>query len=314
MRRLTYILITTLASLLAAACGDSDSPTPDTRKIVLVTGATGTQGGAVARELAKRGYAVRGLTRNTDSERAAALMEIGIEVVEGNFDDADSLSAAMKDAYGVFAVTNYWEHGYNREVAHGKQLVDAAKEAGIQHFVFTSVAGADADSQLPHFDSKAEIESYLVNSELDYTILRPVEFLDNLRYQYDEIMSGRFVDPRDAGKSHQWIAARDIGFFAGEAFDHPDEWTGVTEEIAGVEMTLAEFVATLSKVSGVDVQYVQIDWDEFETEVGAEMSDMVRWFDAEGYAVDVDSLRARYPNLKTLEDYLQIAGWNVSNK
>ncbi|MDH3692497.1 MAG: NmrA family NAD(P)-binding protein, partial [Gammaproteobacteria bacterium] len=72
MRRLTYILITTLASLLAAACGDSDSPTPDTRKIVLVTGATGTQGGAVARELAKRGYVVRGLTRNADSERATA--------------------------------------------------------------------------------------------------------------------------------------------------------------------------------------------------------------------------------------------------
>lgn len=310
MRRLTYSLFLTLASLLAVACSDSESPTPEARKIVLVTGATGTQGGAVARELAKRGYVVRGLTRNTDSERASALREIGIEVVEGNFDDADSLSVAMEDAYGVFAVTNYWEHGYNREVAHGQQLVDAAEGAGIQHFVFTSVAGADAGSQLSHFDSKSEIESYLKNSELNYTILRPVEFLDNLRYQFDEIMSGRFVDPRDSGKTHQWIAARDIGFFASEAFDHPNEWIGVTEEIAGVEMTLAEFVATLSKVSGVDVQYVQIDWDEFETEVGAEMSDMARWFDAEGYAVDVDGLRARYPGLKTLEDYLQIAGWN----
>lgn len=310
MRRLNYFLCLILISLLAVACSDSNSPPPDARRTVLVTGATGTQGGAVAWELAKRGYSVRGLTRNSGSERAAALVEIGIEVVEGDFDDADSLDAAMEDAYGVFAVTNYWEHGYAREVAHGKQLVDAAKRAGIQHFIFTSVAGADAGSGLPHFDSKAEIEAYLVDSGLQYTILRPVEFLDNLRYQYDEIMSGRFVDPRDSGKSHQWIAARDIGFFAGEAFDHPADWTGTAKEIAGVEMTLAEFVATLSNVSGVNVQYVQVDWDEFEVEVGAEMSDMTRWFDADGYSVDVVGLRARYPELKTLEDYLLAEGWD----
>lgn len=310
MRKLTYILFLTSVSLLAVACSKSETPTPDAAKIVLVTGATGTQGGAVARELVDRGYAVRGLTRNPDSERATALTELGIEVVKGDFDDAASLNVAMEGVYGVFAVTNYWEHGFDREVAHGKQLVDAAEKAGIKHFVFTSVAGADAGTGLPHFESKAEIEVYLVDSGLDYTILRPVEFLDNLRYLRDEIMSGRFVDPRDAGKGHQWIAARDIGFFVGEAFDYPDIWVGVTEEIAGVEMTLAEFVAALSEITGVNVQYIQIDWDDYEIALGAEMSDMVRWFDNEGYSVDVEGLRSRYPGLMTVQDYLLIAGWN----
>ena len=310
MRRLTYILLLTIASLLAAACSKSEPPAPEAAKIVLVTGATGTQGGAVARELIDRGYAVRGLTRNPDSERATALSELGIDVVKGDFDDAASLNAAMEGVYGVFAVTNYWEHGFDREVAHGKGLIDAAQKAAIKHFIFTSVAGADGGTGLSHFDSKAEIEVYLVNSGLDHTILRPVEFLDNLRYARDDIMSGHFVDPRDASKSHQWIAARDIGFFVGEAFDYPDIWVGAAENIAGVQMTLAEFVAALSEVTGVDVQYGQIDWDDYQIAQGAELTEMVRWFDNEGYSVDVAGLRSRYPGLTTLRDYLLTEGWN----
>jgi uncharacterized protein YbjT (DUF2867 family) len=310
MCRLTYVLLLILTSLLAVGCSKSETPTPDAARIVLVTGATGNQGGAVARELLNRGYSVRGLTRNPDSERAIALSDLGIEVVKGDFDDGVSLDVAMEGVFGVFAVTNYWEHGFDREVAHGKQLVDAAVRAGIKHFVFTSVAGAESGTGLPHFESKAAIETYLVGSGLNYTILQPVEFLDNLRYERDEIMSGRFVDPRDPGKRHQWIATRDIGFFAGEAFDNPDTWVGATEGIAGVDMTLAEFVAVLSEVTGVDVQYVQIDWDDYEIAAGAEISDMVRWFDSEGYSVDVADLRSRYPGLMTFRDYLHTAGWN----
>ncbi len=310
MRRLTCTLFLTIALLPAVACSKSETPATNAAKIVLVTGATGTQGGAVTRELVDRGYAVRGLTRNPGSERATALIELGVEVVKGNFDDAASLAAAMEGVHGVFAVTNFWEHGFDREVAHGKQLVDAAEKAGVKHFVFTSVASANKGTGLSHFDSKGEIEVYLMDAGLDYTIVRPVEFLDNLRYSRDQIMSGRFIDPRDAGKSHQWIAARDIGFFVGEAFDYPDIWIGSAEDIAGVEMTLAEFVAALSEVTGVDVQHIQIDWDNHETASGAEISEMVHWFDEVGYSVDVAGLRSRYPDLMTLEDYLLAAGWN----
>ena len=138
----------------------------------------------------------------------------------------------------------------------GRQLVDAAERAGVKHFVFSSVAGADSDSDLPHFDSKAQIEAYLRNSAVEYTIVRPVEFLDNLRDLRAELMAGSFVDPRDSEKRHQWIAAHDIGFFVGEAFDNPAIWIGVMEEIAGVEMTLTEFTAAISTVLSVDVQHI----------------------------------------------------------
>ena len=141
------------------ACDNSGIPVSKSSKIILVTGATGTQGGAVARELVKRGYSVQGLSRNPGSQRALELTELGIRVIKGDFDDAASLDAAMQDVYGVFAVTNYWEHGFEREIAHGRQLIDAAERAGVRHFVFSSVAGADSDSDLPHFDSKAQLEA-----------------------------------------------------------------------------------------------------------------------------------------------------------
>ena len=299
-----------LASFLAAACSNSGTSPADSRKIVLVTGATGTQGGAVARELVTRGYSVRGLSRNPGSERALELPKIGIQVVKGDFDEAGSLDAAMQGVYGVFAVTNYWEHGFEREIAHGRQLVDAAERAGIKHFVFSSVAGADSGTDLPHFDSKADIEAYLVQSALDYTIVRPVEFLDNLRDLRAELMIGHFVDPRDGGKSHQWIAAHDIGFFVGEAFDNPDTWIGVTEEIAGVEMTLTEFTSVVSSVTGIEVQHIQVNWADYEIAVGTEIADMVRWFNDVGYSADLGRLRARYPGLMTIEDYLVAENWN----
>lgn len=310
MRRLSHGLLLLLSSLLLYACSSFDDPVAHVEKTILVTGATGTQGGAVARELVARGYQVRALTRRPDSERAVALGELGAELVKGDFDDSASLLAAMTGVHGVFAVTDFWEHGFEREVAHGKQLVDAAVQSRVRHFVFSSVAGADQATNLPHFASKARIETYLTNSKLDYTILRPVEFLDNLSYMRSEIESGVFTDPRSIERSHQWIAARDIGFFAGEAFDHPDPWLGATEDIASIDMTLAEFVETLSRVTGRNVRYLQTDWADFEAENGAEMTEMLRWFDETGYSADVTALRARYPKLTTVEQYLVLDGWN----
>ena len=208
--------------LLLAGCGGGqpDGPT------ILVTGATGTQGGAVARELLARGYHVRALTRDPGQPAAEALRELGAVPVRGDYDDEASLLAAMEGAYGVFAVTDFWEHGYDREVAHGEALISAAEEAGIRHFVFTSVASADRETGIAHFDSKAEIEKSLQFSDLDYTIVRPVSFMDNWRWSREDILAGRYVNPRPPSDRHQWIDARDIGHFGAEAFDNPEAWFG----------------------------------------------------------------------------------------
>lgn len=307
-----YALLIVLFAAVAGGCGgagDAGSGPPELKSI-LVTGATGTQGGAVARELLARGYAVRGLTRDPASDRAKALADLGVDMVQGDFDDVDSLIAAMDGVHGVFAVTDFWEHGYDREVAHGRNLVDAAKTAGVEHFVYTSVAGADDDTGIPHFDSKAEVEAYLRESGIDYSVIRPVEFMDNVRYYRDMIMAGTFPDPRAPGRSHQWVASSDIGFFVGEAFDHRAEWTGKTLEIAGDELTIGEYVDLLSRVTGITVEYQQVPWDAFEEQVGEEMAVMVRWFDESGYDVDVAALRSLYPDLLTYEQYLQSLDWD----
>lgn len=296
-----------LIALVASGCSQAPESTAGTGAVpvILVTGATGTQGGAVARELLSRGYQVRALTRNPGQPAAAALAALGADVVQGNYDDTESLQRAMEGATGVFAVTDFWEHGKAREIEHGRALIAAAEDSGVGHFVFSSVAGADDDTGLAHFDSKLEIEQTLADSDLAYTVLRPVEFMDNWRYAREALMNGQYINPRSANQPHQWIAASDIGFFAAEAFDNPDTWTGRVVEIAGDELTLRELVAVMSDVLGRPVEHVQVSWEDYESEAGAEITAMQRWFSEYGYDVNVEELRRQYPNLLTVRDWLQ---------
>ena len=305
------VLLLFFVAAIAGGCSNDrqDTSAGSVDRVILVTGATGTQGGAVARELLDRGYPVRGLTRNPESDGAGAMSRLGAEMVRGDFDDSASLAAAMQGVYGVFAVTNFWEHGYDGEVRHGVQLVDAALAANVQHFVYTSVGGADENTGIPHFDSKAEVEVHLRDSGIDFSIVRPAEFMDNVRYISEITESGTYSDPRGPDSSHQWIAASDIGFFVGEAFDNPDEWIGRTLDIAGDQLTIAEFVDVLSTAVGDEVQYRQITWDAYREQSGEEMASMVRWFDESGYDADVSALRSRYPNLLTWREYLESLSW-----
>ena len=297
---LTCLLLTSLLISSAQA---------EVERLILVTGATGTQGGAVARELLSRGYRVRGLTRNPSGEKASALTGLGAKMVAGNFDDPDSLQSAMRGVYGVFAVTDFWEHGYDGEVAHGRALVDAARPAGVKHFVYTSVAGAAENTGVPHFDSKYEVEQYLAASGLTWSVVRPVSFMNNWYWRRDEIRAGSYVDPGTPEQKHQWIAAADIGFFVAEAFDKPDLWSGRAEDIAGDELTLAEFAALLSRVTNRDVRHQQISWSDYEAANGIEVTIMHRWFATHGYSVDIPALRARYPDLQTAAQFLEAMDW-----
>ena len=206
-------------------------------------------------------------------------------------------------------MTDFWEHGYDKEVEHGKRLIDTSKAAGVRHFVFTSVAGADVYTGIPHFESKGEIEVYLQESGLPYSIVRPVSFMDNVQSSRRDLLRGVYYDPRDGGKEHLWIAASDIGFFVGEAFDIPDEWLGQALDIAGDRMTIAEFTETLSRGLGLDIHHQQITWERFEKEAGEEITIMQRWFDEKGYDVDVEALRLKYPDLLTYAQYLETLNW-----
>lgn len=286
-----------------AAAGNN----PD--KLILVSGATGRQGGAVARELLARGYRVRGLTRNPDSDRAQQLVGLGIEVVKGDFDDTGSLKQAAQGVYGVFSVQNFWEHGKQAEIRQGSNLADAAKQAGVSHFVYTSVANADQNTGIPHFDSKYEIEKYIQSIRLPYTIIRPVSFMENWEYARADIENGVIYGPLSPDTRHPHITVKDIGRFAAEAFDNPVEWLGVSIDIAGDDHTQRELAGLFSRITGKEVSYVQVAWDEFEEQQGEEMTIMEKWFQNVGYSVDVENLRDNYPWLTSLEQYLLDNGW-----
>lgn len=307
-----------LLLLPAAACeksNESTAPASDAventnaEKLVLVTGVTGRQGGAVAKELLSRGYSVRGLSRNPGSERAQQLAGLGIEMVKGDFDDVNSLINATQGVYGVFSVQNFWEHGKQGEIRQGSNLADAAKQAGVSHFVYTSVANADKNTGIPHFDSKYEIEKYIQSIQLPHTIIRPVSFMENWEYSRADIENGMIYGPLSPETLHQHIAVEDIGRFAAEAFGNPAQWLGVSLDIAGDEATQREIARTFSQVTGREVEYVQVSWDEFEEQQGEEMTIMEKWFENVGYSVDVDELRSKYPWLVTLEQYLKENGW-----
>lgn len=274
------------------------------RTRVAVIGATGRQGGAVTRELLRRGMAVRAVARNPDSPRARALAAAGAEIERADLDDADALQAALTGVHAVFAMTDFWEHGREREVAHGRNIVAAARAARVRHLVFSSVASADRATGISHFDSKYEIEEAIRASGVPFTILRPVSFMENWSDARSELAQGWWVDPQSPDSRQQLIALPDLARFVADAIERPDRWLGAAVDLAGDELTIAEMIAVASRVFGHEIRYRRMPWQEAERELGSEMTSMLRWFERTGYGVDVPALRSTYPWLTRFEDYL----------
>lgn len=281
------------------------------KKTILVCGATGSQGGAAARRLLRAGYGVKALTRNPDKPAAAELRSAGAEVVKGDLNDRSSLDAAVDDVYGVFSVQNFWETGYEVEVEQGCRMADAALDAGVEHFVYSSVGSADRNTGIPHFDSKYEVEQHVRSLDIPYSILRPVWFMSNWEGEQfkNMILGGTLVQPLSPDTTFQQIAVDDIGAFAVLAFQNPTAWIGREVEIAGDERTMKEIAEAFSRTVGRQVTYRQMPWDDFREQAGDEYADMYRWFEDVGYRADVDALRSEHPGLQSFEEYLAAHGW-----
>ncbi|MBA4116864.1 MAG: NmrA/HSCARG family protein [Rubrobacter sp.] len=278
-------------------------------RVILVSGATGQQGGAVARSLLERGFAVRGLTRDVEKDEARELADLGAEVVSGDLEDRSSIERVLEGVHGVFSVQQFMEVGVEGEVRQGVQLADAAKEAGVEHYVYTSVGSAHRDTGIPHFDSKYEVEEHVRASGVPYTVLRPVFFMQNWEYMREPILGGTLPQPLDPDKPFQMVAVEDIGVFAAMAFENPEGWIGREVDLAGDELTMPEIADTFSRVIGRQVDYFQTPWDQFEEQMGEEYTVMYRWFDEHGYEADIAGLRKEHPGLISFEQYLSTHGW-----
>jgi uncharacterized protein YbjT (DUF2867 family) len=287
-------------------------------RTVLVTGATGRQGGAVIRHMLPKGWKLRALTRNTSSEAAKELSRMGVELLPGDLEDPSSLLRAAQGAYGIFSVQDFWAVGAKREVQQGKNLADAAKLAGVKHFVYSSVGGAERNTGIPHWESKWEIENYVRSLGVPATILRPVAFMES--YYIDQveigILKGKFTDPIRGDKPYQTIATDDIGAFVALAFDRPAEFLGKELEIAGSELTNNQAAQVFSRVLGKAVKFQKLPLPLVRLVLGKEFYLMFRWFNEAGFQADIPRLRRAYPeiHLHGLEEWLRIEGWHKRAK
>jgi uncharacterized protein YbjT (DUF2867 family) len=288
-------------------------PTNKKGRTVLVTGGTGHQGAAALRNLRKRGFPVRALTRDPDQPKARALTGPGVEIVRGDMEDPASLAGALDGMYGVFSVQNPRQAGIEGEIRQGINVVEAARRSDVKHLVYSSVASADQRTGIPHFDSKFQIEEQISRTGVHFTILRPVFFMENWLGMRQMIESGALSLPLKPTTRLQMIAVDNIGGFVAMAFERSGKWQDRTFELAGDELSMAELAQVFTRASGREVQYVQVPWDEFEKQAGKEMTLMYRWFEATGYHVDISGVRQEYPSLMTFEQWIN-SSWHSSTR
>lgn len=272
-------------------------------KTIVITGATGNQGGATLHNLLGKGFTLRALTRKPDSEKARALANNGVEVVQGDLNDVESLKKALTGAWGVYAVQNTWEAGVTAEEEQGKRIAELAKEVGVEHFVYASVGSAHRETGIPHFDNKGRVEDTVRSLGFASTvILRPVFFMENLVSPW--FLNGdKLVSTLAPETTLQMIAVEDIGTFGALAFTRAADLNGRELDLAGDAVTLPEAAATLGRALGRSLEYLQIPISEVRKN-SEDFALMLEWFDSTGYNADIAGLEREFGvTLTTLEQW-----------
>ena len=272
--------------------GDTEENQMDGSKKILVTGATGHQGGAIANELLGKQASIRVMTRHPESPKARALAARGAEVVAGDLDDAASVEKALHGVWGAFAVQNTWEAGVKKEEEQGKRFATLAKKAGVQHLVYSSVASAQRKTGIPHFDNKWRVEETIRGLGFPSTvILRPVFFMENflLPSILPGIQQGTLAFGIEPDTVLQMIAVKDIGRHGARAFEQASELNGRAIDLAGDQLTMPEVVKVLSEASRQKVAFFRVPTAEIR-KFSEDYAAMVEWFDRVGYDVDIEGL------------------------
>ncbi len=303
------------------------------KKIIAVVGATGAQGGGLARAILNDGdspIAVRALTRNASSDKAQALAALGAEVVEADVDDGDSLKRAFADAYGAFCVTFYWDHfSPEKELAQARAMAEAVSENDLQHVIWSTLEDTrqwvplDDDRmptlmekyKVPHFDSKGESNALFTELGVPTTFLLASFYWENLIY------FGQGPKPGPDGvlaitfpmgdKKLPGMAAEDIGKCAYGIFKKGREFVGKTIGVAGEHLTGAQMAAALSRALGREIQYNAVSPEVYRGFGFPGADDLGNMFqfkrDFEDYYCgvrDLDFARSLNPSLLTFDEWL----------
>jgi uncharacterized protein YbjT (DUF2867 family) len=254
------------------------------KKIIAVVGATGAQGGGLVRAILEDpngGFTARAITRDANSDKAAALRKAGAEVVAANVDDTESVRKAFEGAYGAYCVTFFWDHfSPDRELAQAQALANAAKQAGVHHAVWSTLEDTRrwvplddnrmptlmGKYKVPHFDAKGESDHFFTNAGVPTTMMLTSFYWDNFIYFGSgpkKGPDGKFTLPLPMGdKKLPGIAAEDIGRCAYGVLKDPS-LIGKTVGIAGQHVTGAEMAAGMSKALGVEIAYYPVPFDVY---------------------------------------------------
>lgn len=281
---------------------------------VLVTGSAGQQGGAVARALLARGHDVLALTRKPDGPGAQALRALGAKIVTGSFDEPGTITTAAREADAVYGMSTPYEAGNEAETRQGLALVETVKAAGSRHFLFSSVASADRKTGIPHFDSKAVVETALRASGVPYTILAPVFFMENLLSPWllPGLQQGNFSMPVPAGRKLQQVALADHAGLAVKVFENRGAFLGRRLDVASVEVSGSDAAAILTRVTGRPIAYVEQPIEQVRA-WSADAATMYEWFVSTGYSADIAGLRREHPEggWHSLEQWAEQQDWSV---
>jgi uncharacterized protein YbjT (DUF2867 family) len=309
-------------------------------KAILITGATGKQGGSVLKQLATNSssteYTLLAVTRDATSTSAKRILERypAVKLVQGDLDNVQSLfaaaKAALKDAgvpeqiWGVYSVQVSMGPGVTMEseVKQGNELIDESIKEGVTHFVYSSVdrggneQSFETGTPIPHFQTKLTIEQHLLEKagkdgeRMGWTILRPVAFMDNLEPGMKTKVFLAALRDTLKGKSLQWVSCEDIGLFGAKAFREHSKWNARAEGLAGSELTFDEMSGCFERVIGSPVPVAYSFMGSALMWTVTELNLMITWFATGGYGVDVARLKKEEPQLCDFETWLsQRSGW-----
>ena len=269
---------------------------------ILVTGATGQQGGSLASLLLQKKHKVYALTRNTQSSAAQDLRNKGANVVKGDLDDSDSLERAVKDVESIFLMGTPFEDGTEGETRRGKLMADIAKENKVEHLVYSSVANADKNTGIPHFESKYKVEQHIKNLGIPYTIIGPTFFMENLLGPGLE--RGQLALPLSSSSILQQSALENIAEFSALVLERRKPFLGKRIDIASDEVTGEQAAKILSDELGHRIRYVHIPLEQVR-QANEDMARMYEWYERIGTGIDITSLHQEYPevNWLTLKDW-----------
>lgn len=285
-------------------------------KHVLIFGATGNVGGAAARELLRRGWRVRAATRDPASKKAAALGDLGAELVRADMDDRATLEAAFVGMQRVFSVQNWSTSGVDGEVRQGKLVADVARAAAVRHLVYGSAGVGVAGTGIPHFESKVEVEAHIQQLGLPATVIRPGPFMELMTDKsFYPALGAWGAMPKVVGWDlpAPWVAVHDIGVAIANAFENPGVWLGRSINFYGDVQSLRSCRATFVEVDGRKPLGIPLPLPLFQKMAGPEMVAMWRWMvDWSGKAglaqlqADLADSRALHPDALTVDAWLRM--------